>query len=263
MSFRSHIGVAKLAIVVFLFLATTKCPAVLLDWNPQSWSGGSLTGSFDLDATNPGNDVTITITGNTSRFEGSSPNDTTDLTGGQGGSQQSLFLDVDWNNRSQSITVTIEFHYAYGVDDLSFTVFDVDRVSGNHTDKIFDILGTTDNSAVVAATVTTSSDNQLVGTGTNQYVRGTSSSGSSSGNGNVGITFGSTPIYSAEFSWGNENNAPNNPGEQWIGLYDISFKKRIPEVHPGLAASLSCFLVVGFRFLSARRRRTALRPDAQ
>lgn len=254
---KPHIIALKFVLMAFLFLAPIKCPAVLLDWNPQSWTGGSLSRSFDLDATNPGNDVTITITGNTSYAQGGTPNDTTDLTGGQGGSQQSLFMHMDWNNRNRSITVTIEFLYDLGVDNLSFTLFDVDRISGNHTDKIFDILGTTDGGGAVAATVTTSSANQLVGTGTSQYVRGTSGADSDTSDGNVGITFGSTPIYSAQFSWGSETNAPSNPGDQWIGLYDISFTKRvIPEVHPGLASSLACFLVIGFRCLTSRLRRT-------
>ncbi len=57
----------------------------------------------------------------------------------------------------------------------------------------------------------------------------------------------STAITNFSFTYGNETNAPSNPGNQWITLYDISFdaKPKVPEWHPGLIAALLCFGLVG------------------
>src|ERR1700732_2881128 len=42
--------------------------AVILDWSAVTWSPGSLSNSFDVDPSNPGNDVTVTFGGDTGRF---------------------------------------------------------------------------------------------------------------------------------------------------------------------------------------------------
>lgn len=263
MSLRTKTCLSGFVAVVLVLLAPATSRAVLLDWNNVTWSSGQLSRSFNVDGTNPGSDVSISITGDTGYLQSGSPNDTTDLTGGQGGSQQSLFLNANWSNRNQSITVAIDFNYTDGVDNVSFMIFDVDYGSGSYRDKIFDIVGIDANGNLVAPTITTSSGNQKYGSGTNQYVLGTTAVDANSGNGNITIDFGSTAIYGLSFSYGNNSDAPNNPGNQYIGLYDISYTKappRIPEVHPALASSLVCFLAIGFRRWRARFRGRSTPP---
>lgn len=233
-------------LLVLSVFAATAARAVVLDWNNVSWTSGNLSKSFDIDSSNSGNDVTIAITGNTSYFKNGTPDDTTDLTGGHGSSQQSLFLNMDYSNRSQAVTVTIGFHYSAGVDGVYFTLFDVDSDPSSYVDKISSIIGKDVNGNNVAATIITSPNNTLVGSGTSQYVIGNGAVGANSSNGNVYIYF-STTVTQVSFNYGNDSSAPGNPGNQYIGLYDISYTKHtnVPEVHPGLIAAFACLGFIG------------------
>jgi len=223
--------------------------AVVLDWDSINWSSGSLTQSFDIDASNPGNDVTITISGNTSFFA-QNVNDTTDLTGGLSPAQESLFMNMNYDTRSQSITVSVSFNYANGVTGVGFTIFDIDKsTAGNdsgYTDKIVLLGKSTTGTLVAPTTITTSSANETVGSGTNIYVRGTAGATDTTGSGNATYAFSST-ITNFTFTYGNDSSAPSNPGNQWIALHDITFTPKVPEWHPGLIAALSCFALVTAR----------------
>jgi hypothetical protein len=223
--------------------------AIVLDWDSVNWSSGSLSQSFDIDASNPGNDITITITGDTSYFA-QNVNDTTDLTGGLSGSQQSLFMNMNYSSESQLITVSVSFNYANGVTGVGFTLFDIDKSSaGNdsgYTDKIV-LLGRSLTGTLVAPTsITPSTANETVGSGTNIYVRGTTGATDTTSDGNATYAFSST-ITNFTFTYGNDSSAPNNPGNQWIALHDITFTPKVPEWHPGLIAALSCFALVTAR----------------
>src|ERR1700719_1802923 len=55
--------------------------AVLVDWSVQNWPTGSLSNSYDVDPSNPENDVTITVSGNTGQSQpaaGTRPTNTGD-----------------------------------------------------------------------------------------------------------------------------------------------------------------------------------------
>ncbi len=54
---------AALAVSTSLHAAT-----LTLDWNLVTWAPGQLSQSFDIDPSNPGNDITITVSGNTNRI---------------------------------------------------------------------------------------------------------------------------------------------------------------------------------------------------
>lgn len=237
----------------FVLLPWFKAQAIVLDWDSVNYSSGSFSQSFDIDPNNPGNDITITITGDTGFFA-QNVNDTTDLTGGLSPAQQSLFMNMNYDTRNQLITVSVSFNYANGVSGVSFSIFDIDKsTAGNdsgYTDKIV-LLGRSLTGALVAPSgITTSSANETVGSGTNIYVRGTAGATDSTGSGNATYSFNSsTTITNFTFTYGNDSSAPSNPGNQWIALHDITFTPKVPEWHPGLIASAACFaLVMARRF---------------
>src|SRR5437879_5627658 len=95
-------------------------PAALVDWSTQSWTPGSLSNSYDVDPSNPGNDVTITISGDTGQLQPSlasgnpqTPAITRAFDGGLGTSPKTLELALDLSNNSQFVTVTINFSAQY------------------------------------------------------------------------------------------------------------------------------------------------------
>ena len=235
-----------LVLLAVLFPQSTQ--AIVLDWNSVTWTSGALTGSFDIDPNNPGNDVTITITGSTGRFTGGRPEITTDFTGGFGSSPtpDNLELWMDFSNRSQSITVTVAFNYTGGVNAVDFMLFDVDTgpsSKGTRTfiDQVRSISAVSATSGLVAPTITTSANNSVSGSGTNQVINGTGENPNNSADGNVGISFGTNYITSFTFTYGNPSSGvQSDPDSQSIGLYDINFKPKVPEYRPGLIAAMLC-----------------------
>jgi hypothetical protein len=249
-------------------LLPSKAQAIVLDWNNVTWSSGTLSNSLEIDSSNAGNDITITITGNTSRFISGRPEITTDFTGGYGStpSPDNLELWADFSNTSESVTVTVTFSAGYvgGVNNVNFMLFDVDTGSdvkgGNKTfiDQVRAISAVSATSGLIAPTITTSSNNSKSGSGTNQVVSGTDENPNNSGNGNVTVDFGTNYITSFTFEYGNSaSGVQKNPDYQSIGLYDINYKPKVPEVHPGLfAALISVFPFLGGlfrRFMTASK----------
>jgi len=246
----------KLSILwVALCLLPLQGQAVVLDWDSVNWISGNLSQSFDIDASNPGNDITITITGDTGYFA-QNVNDNSNLTGGLSPTEQSLFLNMNYSSEYQLITISVVFHYDYGVEDVSFSLFDIDRNDSSssnvgYRDRI-DLLGITlGNELVAPTTITEHPDNDVRSSGTNVYVRGdngTPDTGGSSADGNIDYAFSGTNVINQFFfTYGNHSSAPSNPGNQWISLHDISYKPKVPEWHPGLIASFACLMMVGVR----------------
>jgi len=92
------------SVLIAPFLIAT-AHAVTLDWDTVSWTAGSLNNSYDVDPARPGNDVTVTISGDTPQLtlETVAPNPmtpaiTTDFEGGLGTAQNSLCLAVNLAN---------------------------------------------------------------------------------------------------------------------------------------------------------------------
>ncbi|HEY1172136.1 MAG TPA: hypothetical protein VGH19_12255 [Verrucomicrobiae bacterium] len=248
----------KKTIICLLLLAITNLYsasyAIVLDWNNVTWTPGSLSTSYDIDPANAGNDITITITGDTARFIEDRPEITTDFTGGFGSSPtpNNLELWADFNNVNQSVTVTVTFNYVGGVNDVNFLLFDVDTGSGGGTktfiDQVRDIVAVGTGGGLIAPTITTSGNNSKSGTGTNQVVSGTAENPNNSGSGNVGINFGTNYITSFTFEYGNASSGvQKNPDSQSIGIYDINYKPKVPEFHPGVVAAVVCLTLVGLR----------------
>jgi hypothetical protein len=245
-------------IFLVLFL-TSRVQAITLDWDTVTWTPGSLTNSYNIDPSKAGNDITVTVSGNTAQLQPElvapnpmTPAVTTDFEGGLGTAQNTLCLAVNFANQSQSVTVTVDFSalYTAGVQGVSFTLFDIDfsAASGNnYQDLLSSITATSiDGTTLVAPTITTSANNVRSGSGLTQVVNGTVSTtdiGPGSGNGNVTISFGATPIKSFTFTYGSGSGTVADPTYQHVGMHDITFTP-VPEINPVWSGVGSCFLAL-------------------
>jgi hypothetical protein len=247
-------------VLLFLCLGFVLSPgahAITLDWDAVTWTAGTLTHSYDIDPSKAGNDITVTVSGNTARLttELVSPNPmtpaiTTDFQGGLTTAHNTLCLAVNFTNQTQSVTVTVDFSslYTLGVQNVSFTLFDIDysNVSGNtYQDQLTGITATSINGTLVAPTITTSANNSLSGSGLTQVVDGIASTvdtGTGSGAGNVIISFGGAAIKSFTFTYGSGGpSGVTDPTYQHVGISDISFTP-VPEINPGWSALGSCLI---------------------
>jgi hypothetical protein len=266
------------AFLVGFLLITRSASAIVLDWSSYNpvWthSGGVYTTSINFDSTNPGNDVTITISGDTGEFltgyPYNSPGVNSIITGGEGSSEESLLLAFNWNSRNDSVTVTFDFNYANGIQNLEFTLFDIDRLDNNTAnsgfrDYISDITGSYNGGGNIVPTITVEDNDyttvQNSGKST-QGIRGEDGVADNSDNGNAYISFGTNVVDQISFTYGNwtgsGGKAPSDPGQQGIGIYDLTFdkKSKVPEVGPALVASTLCALAVLYACARERLQRT-------
>lgn len=245
--------------------------AIVFDWDAAygTWGGAgddpgpgsSATRNFNNDPSNAGiggNDVSITIANTNSggsgfnwRTDGDYDGMIVDNSPLNPAGQRALQYQV-LNNNGSGIRTTVTFNYASGVKNVSFTLWDVDRLGGQFTDVISAIsaqtvLGTT----IGPSSVTTSANNSQSGSGTGIVVTGLNDSDNNTTNGNVTITFNSlTPITSFTFLW---RNTDGGLGQQFIAMHDITYTP-VPEVGTGLAALGAC---VGATLIRRRRQPAA------
>jgi hypothetical protein len=253
----------KFSFVVLLSLAGgSNARAVVLDWDTAAWTNGQLTNSYDIDPDNAGNDVTVSVSGNTAQL-GTEPTGqktpavTTNLSGGLSPRQNTLTIFLDLTSGSQAVTITVNFSalYTQGVENVSFMLFDVDFANegGNGADfrdQIRSITGTALDGSLVAPMITTSASNTLSGSGFTQVVDGiatVSDTGTGAGAGNVMISFGTTAITSFTFTYGSGATQKSDPTGQHMGLHDITFTP-VPEINPAFSAIGSCLMAVGLVF---------------
>lgn len=233
-------GAAVFATAVFLCAA--RSPAVVLDWSTLSWTPGSLTNSYDIDPSNPGNDVTIAVSGDTQylRTDNVAPNPqtpdiSTEKQGGYPAGTLSLLFEVDYTNRFNAITITVSFNYAKGVSLNSATIFDIDLTGSapyGFQDQIRNIWGTGLGGTNFGPSIIVSNAVTKTGSGTNQVLTGTAGvpdSGSGSGAGNAILLFTNQPITGFTFTYGSSANAQANPVRQGISLYNFNYRP-VPEV---------------------------------
>jgi hypothetical protein len=253
--------------VGFLLALPQSSQGIVVDWATFDWTDEALSQSYDPDASNAGDDITVSIGGNTDRLNNNFPRDDTSLRGGLGAGTQSMHMKVNFENNTQEIVVTITFNYnnwlADGAYGVSLQLFDIDQENG-YIDEIRNISGSFNGGPSIGPTsVTGSVDNTVTGSGASAVVTGTGNAGDSSGQGNVTIDFGTNVLTQIQFTIGNNSAAKANPGAQDFALYSLTYTKHaIPEVHPGMVAVVVCFAVVLLRRLQVRRQSLSkTRPD--
>lgn len=197
---------------------TLVCAAgtTLYDWDLQTWTAGSLTGSYALAnvgtinwvLTNQGTWLT------SATYGGLSPAKQTAVTGGIAGATQSLFIYPDFATISQVQMTTLTLPTA--VPGLQFRIFDVDYNAGQFADRI-KISGLF-NGASVIPTVTNGTANYVIG----NTAYGDQLSADTSAAGNIVVTF-SSPVDTVIIEYGNHSLSPADPGGQAMAIHDITF----------------------------------------
>ncbi len=237
------------AILAALLLSVLPASAVVLDWSAVSWTPGSLSQSFDVDADGL-NDVTVAFSGDTSAFTGGSPAISTSYQ-----ASSTLGADLDFSSTSGAITITVTFIGCLAAD-LSFSLYDIDADrKGNssnfaYQDSFTGFTGQGEKGSVTASVTTGSLVTYASGSGLGLDV-----SPAGSGAGNVNATF-DQPLYSYQFTYGSSSNiAGNNPDPQDFAITSIKFRK-VPEVGTSTMAALLCFAAALFMRLRKHLRTT-------
>lgn len=243
------------AALVLVGLGVSPTQAITLDWNSVDWTTNSLSQSFDIDAGNPGNDITITISGDTGDIDdsgGASPDDNTIITGGQGATQESLYLAANYNGSGSNeliVTITFSAGYIYGVENVEFTIFDMDRDSGVWRDQIDEMEGTRGGSTVSFADLTGTGFHDIFDSGTvDALARGDGPNDNAdpdADDANLGVLFNDAPVDSVTFRWTNQDSAL---GFQYIGIYDITYTPAVPEPATVASALLLGLFLAGYHF---------------
>jgi hypothetical protein len=252
-----------LAVFCAICAFTGPASAALVDWSALNWPAGSLNNSYDVDPSNPGSDVAVTISGDTGQLQPSlvsgnpqTPAITRAFDGGLGTSPLTLEMALNLTSNAQSVTFTLDFSalYAAGVANISFTIFDIDAAnSGGNTyqDVIRSIYATSITGTQIAPTITSVGPNvSLTGTGLSQVLTGQTSTvdlGAGSGAANATISFNTTDIRSITFTYGSSSMFAD-PTYQHIGIYNIDYEV-VPEPGP-LGA---CLVVVGLAVFRSHR----------
>ena len=100
--------------VLASFFSISVGSAVTLDWSTVTWTAGSTSQSYDIDPTNPGTDITISMTSSLgNQFASGFPAIAT----GFGGSTTTPDLRerIQLTTASQFVTTTINFNYTQGL----------------------------------------------------------------------------------------------------------------------------------------------------
>ncbi|QTD57076.1 DUF11 domain-containing protein [Parasphingorhabdus cellanae] len=192
------------------------CPIVnqtLFDWNAAgvTWTSGTLNNSYTVANIGTIN-FALSNTGGT--YDDGSPEDNSNNTGGLAATEQSLYQNLQFDNRAQVATTVLTLPTA--VPSLQFTVFDIDFAANDFADKLT-VTGSF-NGATVMPTLTNGVVNYVVG----NVAVGDGGSNSDSANGNVVVTF-SSPVDTITIEYGNAGTAPANPDGQAISIHDINF----------------------------------------
>jgi hypothetical protein len=204
------------------------------------------------------NDITVSIGGDTSRLRPDpvsgqqTPAITNSLEGGLGSTNFSLQLAADLHTNDQiMVTVSFAAQYTLGIENVSFTLFDIEK--GTDNERIINIYAIAlDGTTHLAGTVSNLGSSVTVsGSGLTQVLTGNTNSpdtGVNSGNGNATISFGSQAILGFAFTFENDSGPPRY---QSISIGDISFSP-VPEVNPTVAAAAVCLF--GIFAMKASRR---------
>jgi hypothetical protein len=208
-----------------------------------TWPAGSTSQSYNIDPTNPGNDITISMTSSSgNQFASGYPAIAT----GFGGSTTTPDLRerIQLTSASQFVTTTITFNYTQGVYVQNLNLLDIDTSAGptGWTDQIRNIKGTTASGqtvnpvAVVGASLVTVTGNAT--TGWTATGNGTANGGAG---GNLSISFGNYRITKITWDYGSGSTQFGNT--QSTLLANITYSLT-PEIHPALAGTILCGILL-------------------
>ncbi len=194
------------------------CPAgqSVFDWDAiSSWTDGSTDNTyafasfgnvrFELD--NDGAYI------DNATFGGQSPTVFNAFTGGLDPAENSLTVLANQANQTGEVEVTITLPRSF--TGLQFTIFDVDFNSGQFSDRV-EVVGTSGGTTVLP-TLTNGNVNFVVG----NEAFGDGGSNNDQDFGNVVVTFDQA-VDTVVVRYGNHSTAPDNPGQQGIGIHDIT-----------------------------------------
>lgn len=197
------------------------CPAgrSVFDWDTISgWTAGSVDNSYAF-ASYGNARFQLTNNGayiNSATFGGNSPNVFNYFNGGLVPAENTLQVVSDQSNQSGVVTLTITLPRSF--TGVQFSIFDVDFGTNQFADKLT-VTGSNGGSSV-SPTLTNGNVNYISG----NSVIGDGAAGNSEATGNVVITF-TQAVDRIVIQYGNHTTAPSNPGQQGIGLHDITVCK--------------------------------------
>lgn len=196
------------------------CPmaTILHDFDSYTWTAGTLSNSY----TTSGESLDIAITGDTGflQINPVSGNQTPELTtltgGGLSPVENNLLLFTNYGTQSNEILTTMDFNASgAGVGGLSFTIFDADFGENQFEDRIV-VTGSL-NGISINPILTESRANDVSG----NTVLGDYPAVNNTDNGNIYVLF-DQPVDQVQIVYGSGTNTPVNPGQQAIGLHDIT-----------------------------------------
>jgi uncharacterized repeat protein (TIGR01451 family) len=173
------------------------------------WTPGSLNNSYTLAGVGAFNIAMTTVT----PYVAGSPAITNQLTGGVAG-EVSLFQNL--NNTALADTATTVITMPGGLPGMQFRLFDVDFGAASFSDKIT-VTGSYLGSTVIP----------VLTNGVSNYVSGNVAIGDvgavdTTADGTVVVTFNAA-VDTVTIVYGNHTTAPADPGNQWVGLGDMTF----------------------------------------
>jgi len=197
----------------------------VFDWDTNAWAYNAAT----LSRTYPtgGSDNTpfaFAYTGNTNRRDTTSgtnnaPETNSDMEGGIAPAEQSLYYWQNLQATTESVNLTIDAGTAgTGVQDLQFTLFDIDFSAGQFRDRI-SVTGSL-NGSPVTPVLTSGSDNSSVGS----VAVGISANGNTEAGGNLIVTFLS-PVDQVVINYANPE-ASTGTSNQAMALHDLDYCAR-------------------------------------
>ncbi len=226
------------ALSLFICAAALALPSSLqaatltLDWNLVTWAPGQLSQSFDIDPSNPGNDVTITVSGNTNRISSSIIADTV-ITGGVSPTNKTLKLITDFSSNLESIVVKIDFNYFDGVSGVNYLLHDIDGDGSTWREEVRGIFATNGGPNFAPTDITTLNATptfQIAGAGLNRLLTGNVIADDAASTGSASVSFGSQLTHSTSFRFGASTVGSFDPIDSGISLGAITFSNTpVPE----------------------------------
>jgi hypothetical protein len=228
----------KLYFLLFLLIfykiqVSAQCtsPAQVLDWTNVTWNQGQLTNTYTVNTTaltfnvyDPANALLVS----TQTLSGiSMPVAGPFYQGGTGAYQGALLIAGELTDLTTTDSITTAFSLSSPKSYVQFTLFDVDANTpvdaSTDRQEVIKVYGYL-NGVPVSPTLTGHSANTVSGNIATGLAE-SPSSGTSSGNGNLDVTFGSQFVDSVviEFSTINIVGAISTNAEPGYALYDISF----------------------------------------